>query len=388
MGLLNKVSIRMRVTLLAGGIVLATSMLLTLSSIYNAQDKFTHLNAAYKAIEGPLVRTEDSDSVQAESNDYEFPPEGLISVPAVAAVQAQKQFDSWSYIYLMIVSGIGMIVTYIVAGKALKPLQDLNHSIINITEHNLEERIPVSVANDEIGSLANSFNAMLERLNESFLRQKRFSANVSHELKTPLSILNAGIQVLQLDDEPAVEDYKDTIEMAERNIKRLMNIVDDLFVLTHESNMDDVDEIELKKLFIQIEAELQPSYKDKNIHVTYEFEWDTMKGNTTIVYRAFFNLLENAMKYNVINGTIVIKTWTADHMGKMSISDSGLGIPSEEIDEIFEPFYRVDSSRSRKIAGAGLGLSIVKAIIEKHGWEIEVESTVNAGTRFVISGIS
>ncbi|MGN7762446.1 sensor histidine kinase [Paenibacillus sp. 22594] len=384
MGLLNKVSIRMRVTLLTGGILLAASMLLTWSSIYNAQDKFMDLN---KAAEEPRVPTGGTSIGSAQSEADDVLEEGVASVPAIAAVQAKQSFDSWSYIYLVVISGAGMIVTYIVAGKALKPLQDLNYSIVNITEHNLKERVPASASNDEIGSLANSFNAMLERLNESFLRQKRFSANVSHELKTPLSIMNAGIQVLRLDETPTAEDYKETVEMAERNIKRLMSIVDDLLVLTNDSNVEYMDEINLNQLFLQVEAELLPLYNDKNIHVTHEFELDTILGHAPIVYRAFYNLLENAAKYNIMNGTIEIRTWTEDRMGKISISDSGMGIPSEELDRIFEPFYRVDSSRSRKIGGAGLGLSIVKAIIEKHGWSIEGESTVNVGTCFVISVI-
>lgn len=391
MNILNKVSIRMRVTLLTGGIVLATSVLLTFSSMYNAQDKFVYPNPS-KTISlakitnvddrtrGVVLETEEGNRAQLRSN--ELPTEHGI---AIAAVQAKKQFDIWSYIYLIIFSGIGMIVTYSVAGKTLKPLQELNDSIINITEHNLKDRIPTFSVNDEIGSLANSFNAMLERLNESFLRQKRFSASVSHELKTPLSIMNAGIQVLQLDDEPTVSDYKETIEMAERNIKRLMNIVDDLFVLTNESNTDFADEIDLKQLFLQIKLEIQSLFNEKNIYITQEFEFDTIKGNATLVYRAFFNLFENAMKYNIANGKVAIKTVIENNVEKIIISDSGRGIPSEDINKIFEPFYRVDQSRSRKIAGAGLGLSIVKSIVEKHGWKIEVESTVDVGTCFIIS---
>lgn len=389
MKILNKVSIRMRVTLLTGGIVLATSVLLTFSSMYNAQDKFVYPNP-HKTISlakitnvddrGVVLETEEGNRAQLRSN--ELPTEYGI---AIAAIQAKKQFDIWSYIYLIIFSGVGMIVTYSVAGKTLKPLQELNDSIINITEHNLKDRISTFSVNDEIGSLANSFNAMLERLNKSFLRQKRFSASVSHELKTPLSIMNAGIQVLQLDDEPTVSDYKETIEMAERNIKRLMNIVDDLFVLTNESNTDFADEIDLKQLFLQIKLELQSLYNEKNIYITQEFEFDTIKGNATLVYRAFFNLFENAMKYNITNGKVAIKTVIESNVEKIIISDSGRGIPSEDINKIFEPFYRVDQSRSRKIAGAGLGLSIVKSIVEKHGWKIEVESTADVGTCFIIS---
>lgn len=378
MKLLNKVSIRMRITLLTGGILFGISLLLTFSSMYNANDKFVLPNE--------IAITKDPTSGEIKilpiENNNTLKSEKTSSSQMLLA---KKQFDIWSYIYLIIFSSIGMIVTYIITGKALKPLQELNDSIINITEHNLKGRIPAYIVNDEIGNLVTSYNAMLERLNESFLRQKRFSSSVSHELKTPLSIMNAGLQVLHIDDEPTTEDYKETIEIVERNTKRLMNIVDDLFVLTNESCIDIADEIDLNQLFSQIETELQPIYNGKSICITHEFGFSTIIGNATLMYGAFFNLIENAIKYNIPKGKVEIKTLIDNNVEKIIISDSGIGIPPEDINKIFEPFYRVDPSRSRKIAGAGLGLSLVKSIIEKHGWEIELKSTVGVGTCFVVS---
>ncbi|WP_179632073.1 sensor histidine kinase [Clostridium peptidivorans] len=385
MKFLNKVSIRMRITLLTGAILLGTSIILTFSSMYNAHDTFmplyeNNLTNSVESDKSPLIQNEDINKLQAGASEFKS-----TAAAATPAIEAKMQFELWSYIYLIIFSGIGMIVTYLVAGRALRPLKDLNISVSNIKDHNFKEKIPNLDVDDEISSLAKSFNAMLDRLNESFLHQKQFSARVAHELKTPLSIMNAGIQVLQLDNKPTIEDYEETIEMTERNLKRLMNIVDDLFMLTNESNTDFADEIDLKQLFLQIEAELQSLYNEKNIHITYELEFDKIEGNKTLIYRAFFNLFENAMKYNITNGKILIKTLVENNMRKVTIYDSGIGIPSEDINKVFEPFYRVDPSRSRKIAGAGLGLSIVKSIFEKHGWKIEVESTVDVETRFIVS---
>lgn len=388
MKILNKVSIRMRITLLTGVIVLGTSIILTFFSMYNAQDTFmplyeSKLTNSVECDKTPVIQNEDNNKLQTGVN--EFKSQVTTATVATPAIKAKKQFELWSYIYLIIVSGIGMIVTYLVAGRALKPLQDLNISISNIKDHNLKSGVSNFDTNDEISSLAKSFNAMLDRLNESFLRQKRFSASVAHELKTPLSIMNAGIQVLQLDNKPTIEEYKETIEMTERNLKRLMNIVEDLFVLTNESDINYADEIDLNQLFLQIKDELQPLYGAKNINITCKMEFDKIKGNKTLVYRAFFNLVENAMKYNINNGHILIKTFIENNIGKITINNSGIGIPPANISKVFEPFYRVDPSRSRKIGGAGLGLSIVKSIIEKHGWKIEVESTANVGTRFIVS---
>ncbi|MHB8061053.1 MAG: HAMP domain-containing sensor histidine kinase [Ruminiclostridium sp.] len=285
---------------------------------------------------------------------------------------------------MVLISAIGIVAVYIVSGKALKPLSDLNNAVIKITENNLEKHIAAVNTDDEIGDLTRSFNAMLDRLEQSFLRQKRFSANVAHELKTPLATINAGIQVLQLDENPTVADYQETLGITQRNIKRLINVVNDLLSLSNESLDESNETIDIKNMFKHIMSELQPLCIEKNIEASCEFELDTVKGNVTLVNRAFYNLVENAIKYNHPNSKVLIKTFFEEGTGKICISDTGIGIPKEDIDRIFEPFYCVDKSRSRKMGGAGLGLSIVKAITEKHRWSIVVNSTVDIGTTIIV----
>lgn len=372
MKLLNRLSLRMRITLLTGGIIFMTSLGLTAVSMYNASSQFMSLTL----FEDSITAIAMTDLQPAEKDVT--PAIEVLPAPIIAA---KKQFDGNSMLFLLIISVIGTVAAYIVSGRALKPVGELDRTIVRITGQNLEERIAESGASDEISSLARSFNAMLDRLEQSFLRQKRFSANVAHELKTPLATMNAGIQVLHLEEQPTIEDCLETLDIAERNVKRLIDVVDDLFILTDERTEEYDDEIRLDEMFKDILEELLPLYDEKKLKIVEALRIDVITGNRTLTQRAFFNLLENAMKYSREGGTITVCALD----GQISIADEGVGIPKAELHKVFEPFYRVDQSRSRKVGGAGLGLSIVKAISEKQGWTVKAESAPEGGTVMTVT---
>lgn len=386
MNLKNKLSLRLRITLVTGLIVIVASLGLTFISMYNVQkqfmstslleESFTALTAAVAAeavpadsqpaAAGKTVPADSRTPVNAET----VPATIIIDALPAPILDAKKLFDLTSVLYLFIICIIGMAAAYFVSGRALQPIQELDSTAARITEQNLAERIPETGAADEISSLAHSFNSMLERLEQSFSRQKQFSANVAHELKTPLATMNAGIQVLNLDAQPAMEDCLETLDIVQHNINRLMDVVNGLSLLTEERAEESSDEIPLDKLFEEIIEELEPLYAEKSLEVSRDIQMDSIVGNRTLVQRAFFNLVENAMKYSQENGTVSIRACD----GQIFVINTGDGIPATDLDRVFEPFYRVDSSRSRKTGGAGLGLSIVKTIVEKHGWSIEVQS--------------
>lgn len=383
MNLFYKLSLRMRMTLLTGLIVFAASLGLTLISMYNARTQFVSVSLLQDSI--AAIELTESTNTQAATPSIPatpleqttlVPKDGgamAITVKAIPApvLAAKKEFDVNSFIYLLVTSAVGMMAAYFVSGRALKPMRELNRATLHITGDNLTERIPESGAADEIGSLSRSFNGMLDRLEQSFQRQKRFSANVAHELKTPLATMNAGIQVLRLDDAPTVEDCLETLGVAERNVKRLMDIVNDLFLLTDERTDDYADDIPLRALFDEMIGELSPLYLEKRLTIACELPMERLTGNRTLTQRMLFNLVENAMKYSYAGGVVTIR---ADD-GKITVSNAGAEIPAADLGKIFEPFYRVDQSRSRKVGGAGLGLSIVKSIAEKHGWTVAAESS-------------
>ncbi|MDG0810351.1 sensor histidine kinase [Cohnella rhizosphaerae] len=372
----SKVSLRMRITFLAGAILIFCSVILTITSSYNAHSQFSRLT--YAGPISPKVITMDKNSLI----DVGSTPNVTLTSYAVTA--AKKKFDTTSMIILAIISVLGMGMVYFVAGRSLRPIHELSKTISIITEDNLQQRIPDEKRNDEVGVLGNSFNNMLDRLEKSFLRQKQFSANAAHELKTPLATIHAGIQVLHLEESPSLSEYEETIETTERNVRRLMAVVDDLMSLYDEREEFDTTAINLQDMFESICSELRSFLDEKHIEIELYCGLGTVQGNQVLLYRVFFNLLENAAKYNKVGGKIRIETKVENEVGQIIISDSGNGIPSDELQQIFEPFYRVNKSRSRKTGGVGLGLSIVKTIIEKHGWKISVDSVLGKYSVFTI----
>ncbi|MBJ6360378.1 sensor histidine kinase [Paenibacillus sp. GCM10012307] len=373
----SKVSLRMRITLLAGAILILCSVILTITASYNARSQFVKIKEA-PAVSRPLGIIVGPGLVQSEM----APRTSL--VPA-EVTKAKSDFDSTNMIILAIVSILGMGMVYFVAGRSLRPIHELSDTISTITEDDLQKRIPDNQRSDEVGALGQSFNMMLDRLEKSFLRQKRFSANVAHELKTPLATINAGIQVLHMEESPTVTDYKETLATTERNVKRLMAVVDDLLNLYDEQEGFETTPIHLQDMFTSILSELRPQLEGKQIETEIDCKLRHVRGNQVLLYRTFFNLMENATKYNKDKGTIRVETKVANGVGQIIISDTGNGIPSDELQQIFEPFYRVNKSRNRKTGGVGLGLSLVKTIIEKHGWKISVDSIAGLGSAFTIT---
>ncbi|HWQ40648.1 MAG TPA: ATP-binding protein [Desulfosporosinus sp.] len=379
MKLMDKISLRMRITLLSGTILLLCSVILTLGASYNAHTQFNNITLGGTLTAVPntgLQNVEVYPILSATADPF-------ITKPALTV--ARQQFDTTNMMILAVVSVLGMVLVYIIAGRSLRPIYELSRTISAISEDNLRQRIPDDHRKDEVGTLGCSFNIMLDRLEKSFLRQKRFSANVAHELKTPLATINAGIQVLHLDKNPAVSEYEETLATTERNVKRLMAVVDDLMSLYDENENLEIIPVNLQGMFESILTELRPLFEDKHVETELQCGLKTVWGNQVLLYRACFNLVENAAKYNQDCGRILIETKVDNKVGRIIITDMGNGIPAEELEQIFEPFYRVNKSRSRKEGGAGLGLSIVKTIVEKHGWKISVDSTLGQGSVFTIS---
>jgi signal transduction histidine kinase len=387
MKVMNRISLTMRITLLSGTILLFCSAMLAFGAYYNAHTQFDALTTiaegsytiASKEIEIPPTLSGQTDSypnITATSNPSNTP---------TTVTLARKQFDTTNVIILVAVSVFGMIMIYIIVSQSLRPIRKLSTTISTIREDNLKQRITDNHRKDEIGALGHAFNIMLDRLEKSFLKQKRFSANVAHELKTPLAIINAGIQVLHLDKSSSVSEYEEMFATTERNVRRLMAVVDDLMKLYDENEKFDTISVNLQDMFESILGELNPMFEDKYIKTELRCNLKTVFGNQVLLYRACFNLVENAAKYNKDYGKIFIETKMYDKVGLIIITDTGNGIPADELEHIFEPFYRVSKSRSRKEGGAGLGLSIVKTIIEKHEWKLSVDSTQGQGSIFTIS---
>ncbi len=380
---MHKISLRLRITLLVGLLLVLLTTVLTIVSILSANYYFV----APQLEEGSYGKMNKVilDNAPIDSNqDVNADTFNNLSVQMeITAAQRGFSFQSITVLIVIIIFGLG--VTYWIMGRALRPLTVLSETIHDINEHNLSKSIEETTAKDEVGSITASFNGMLDRLKNSFEQQKRFSASAAHELKTPLATMKTTLQVLQLDDLPSTDDYKDTILVMEQNVDRMICIVSDLLLLSSQEKTELDDEISLRTLLCEIAEELKEAIQSKNLCCILPPNDCLITGNRMLLRSAFYNLFENAVKYNKDGGTVEAKLQnTPDGKISVLICDTGIGMTEQDAARAFEPFFRADRSRLQQIPGNGLGMSIIQAIIERHGGEILLESKINIGTKVTV----
>ena len=364
----NKLSLRIKITLLTATTLCLMCVCLTVISVLNTEVFYEPM----MSIIG--VKPIDENEV-ANQND------GIVDVNIAGElyIGSRNKFKELSIISSIIIVLVGTLLAYILANKSLKSLTTFTDKIKEIDENNLNEQIALPASRDEVAKLTQSFNHLLVKLDRAFDSKKLFAANAAHELKTPLTNILTNIEVLQMEDEPSVDEYRETVEITKNNIERLTILVQDLLFFNTKLDESYFENIQTDLLFEKIISDLSFSINEKNIRVTIEGSL-TIKGDKTLLERAFFNLVQNAVKYNKVDGEIKI----ISHDCSIIIEDTGIGMPSESVEQIFDTFYCVDKSRSRQLGGNGLGLSIVKQILSNHGMDIDVSSELGKGTKIFI----
>jgi len=368
----SKTTLRIKITVLTAVILTAMCVTLTAISIYNS-------NVFYD----PIMFISDKQPINIIASDVAgvplIPNENGIEIIDEIFLGSRNKFMVQSIITSLIIVLLGTALSYIITGKTLKPLNSLTAKIEKIDENNLSGYIEQSSNGDEVARLTKTFNSMLTKLDSAFQAKKLFASNAAHELKTPLTNILTNIEVMQMDEKPGVDDYEEVIDITKENVERLTVLVQDL--LRFNSNQDDgiYENIHANDMFEKIVSDLSKDIKEKDIKVTINVDLD-IYGEKILLERAFFNLIQNSVKYNKDNGEI--KIYAEDDT--ITIEDSGIGIPLECIPLIYDPFYCVDKSRSRRLGGNGLGLSISKQIFEKHNMEITISSEINKGTKVTI----
>lgn len=378
---MNKLSIRVRIAVLNVLLLAVCCIGLTFTLNLSANKMADVLEAT--PIMPSMEVSEDGLSIP---NQQDEPIQMTPLTPSESSKLARTNFLYNSIFYMFTIVLVGGIITYYFAGKALKPLSELSDQMKNLTVHNLSENLLVPQSNDEIAELTTSFNQMSNKLDSAFAMQKRFSESAAHELRTPLTVLKTKIDVFNKKENRTNEEYTKLIDVFSANTDRLSNLVSDLLSLTNMLEVELNDEIVLNTIFKEIIYEVTPLLSEKNITISLFDNTDKriLNGNKTLLHRAFYNLMENAIKYNFKNGGIEISLDVQDGKNIISIKDSGISIPDEMKDLIFEPFFKVDKSRNRKIAGSGLGLPTVKTILDKHKGEIIVLDNPSGGSIFKI----
>jgi len=297
-----------------------------------------------------------------------------------------------TFMYIIIFAMIGVIVLaglggLFLADRVLRPVERITKTAQKIEGSDLSQRIDVKT-DDELGRLAVTLNEMIGRLEESFSRQRQFTADASHELRTPLAVMQAEA-TLALSKERAPDDYRKALETISQESDYMSSVIGKLLFLARSDagkeqlNFEDVD---LKELIIGLAANIEAFAQDKGIKFTVDTKDDVnVSGDKVKLRQLFTNILENAVRYTPADGKISISLLEKESNAVVSISDTGIGIPPEHLPHIFERFYRVDKARARADGGVGLGLAIAKIIAESHKGKIQVESEVGKGTTFIVS---
>ena len=296
------------------------------------------------------------------------------------------QSDFWksSLLITIIITVASSSMMYFFIGYALKPLQNLGEQIEDIQAKNLKHLVVSDQSSIEIEQLTNAFNEMLERLSNTFAAQRQFSANAAHELRTPLEVMRTKLEVFEKNNNPSAAEYQETVHMIRMQTSRLSHVIDILLEMTDLQSAQKQDRISLADMAEEVICDLTAVADKKEITITQNPGTAEIIGNDTLIYRAIYNLVENAIKYNHTGGNVTVSIKEDGEFATVIISDNGPGIQQEDWQHIFEPFFRVDKSRSRDMGGAGLGLALVKEIARQHGGDVYVVQSSKNGTEIAL----
>jgi len=286
---------------------------------------------------------------------------------------------------LCMVAVLGGAGAYWLAGIALRPVRKVSEAARSISANTLDTRLALPGPGDEIKELADTFDAMLERLQQNFELQGRFVGDVAHELRTPLASLRTNLEVVATNENASLDDYKAMIATQERALTRLERLVSDLLVLTTAQQPLNSSEVTMGALLEEVIGELQPiaATREVTLHLLNETDL-AVPGDEGLLSRVFYNLIENGIHYTPAGGSVTIAITRQQQWAVITVTDTGIGIAAADLPHIFERFYRVEASRSRHCGGAGLGLSIVSALVRQHHGEIEVKSAPGQGSTFTV----
>lgn len=358
-------SIRAQLTLLMVGLLVCCCVVLTWL-VYRSTSELLELAAANAINQGALSIVLDVD-----------------------AIERSILFDALGILLFVIVAG--SCVAYFLIGHYTKPVQQLSAHMKEISPNTLSDSIEIEGGGEEIQELVKSFNQMTEQLDEAFAMQRRFSASAAHELRTPIAVLRTKIDVFKKKKREQHE-YDELVDTMETYIDRLSSIITDLLEFAETSELGEAEDVSLDSVIKTVVDDLKLVAQNNMINMQIDVQPKAqseaqafiVKGNTNLLYRALYNLVENAIRYNHKEGSVNIALEIEGQECLVTIADTGVGIAPEQRELVFEPFYRVNKSRSREFGGAGIGLSLVKTILKRHGASITVSENTPQGSVFTI----
>ena len=291
-----------------------------------------------------------------------------------------------SLIITVLLAILGGVVTYFISGHALRPIREFSDKIEEVQAQNLSDSRIEENNVKELNQLGISYNKMLERLSDAFEIQRQFTANAAHELRTPLALMQVQLDLYNSATHPGNDaDTLQTIKMVTEQNDKLNRMVKTLLDMSELQSVGRDDKIILDAIVEEVLADLEPLAVEKNIKLIGKCEDATMIGSDILIYRLVYNLVENAIKYNHPLGQVTVTAYQRNKHVYLSVEDTGSGIPKELRERVFEPFFRVDKSRSRELGGVGLGLALVREIVRVHDASISIKSGKTGGTIFEVT---
>ena len=339
---------------------------------------------------------QDTVDAQSDEDNSEETDEIYINIPddkwddfaddfSIQVYNNKADYKKSSLLFSTLLSLLGGVITFFISGHALKPLCDFSKKIEEVQAQNLSDSRIEENKFSELNQLSVSYNKMLERLSEAFKLQRQFTANAAHELRTPLAVMQLQIDLYNSSKHPNNDtSAQQTISMITEQTERLSKMVRTLLDMSELQTIARDEEIAISALVEEVLADLEPLAQEKGINLIEKCDNVLLMGSDILIYRLVYNLVENAIKYNFSGGTVTVTATQQNSQLHLTVEDTGNGIPEELKERIFEPFFRLDKSRSRELGGVGLGLALVREIVRVHNGSILVKNNANSGTTFEV----
>lgn len=378
---MKRLSLQWRITLLTALLIAGTCICLNLLLYHSGAVSIDSLNGF--VFEYTPESSEDPDGLAIEISDSQMSE--FISRFSDEAYDVKTDFGRKGWLITVAVTIVSAAIAYFVSGQALKPLRELSRQAEKIDQDSISDIRLNEDTVKEFRQLSVSVNMMLDRLSESFATQRQFSGNAAHELRTPLAIMQTKLELFAAEHKNLEDDTAELVRSQAEQLDRLSRLVHTLLEMSNLSSAPRSDRIELAPLVEEIITDLTPLASQNDITMEQDCDNVVITGSDALIYRLVFNLIENAVKYNRRGGSVSVSVHKENSDVVVRVSDTGCGIPEEYRESIFQPFFRVDKSRSRQMGGVGLGLALVHEIAVLHGGSVRAEPGNKSGTVFIVT---
>lgn len=378
---MKRLSLQWRITLLTALLIAGTCICLNLLLYHSGAVSIDSLNGF--VFEYTPEISEDSDGLAIEISDSQM-SEFIVRF-SDEAYDVKVDFGRKCWLITIAVTIVSAAIAYFVSGQTLKPLRKLSQQAEKIDQDSISDIRLNEDTVKEFRQLSVSVNLMLDRLSESFATQRQFSGNAAHELRTPLAIMQTKLELFAEEHKDMEGDTAELVRSQAEQLDRLSKLVHTLLEMSNLSSAPRSERIELAPLVEEIITDLTPLAGRNDITMEQDCDNVVITGSDALIYRLVFNLIENAVKYNRRGGSVSVSVHKENNDAVIRVSDTGCGIPEEYRESIFQPFFRVDKSRSRQMGGVGLGLALVHEIAVLHGGSVRTELGNKPGTVFIVT---